>query len=60
VKVLVANTTVLVDYAGASTTSDGLDLVHVLLPKELRGTGIANIVVTVDGLSSNTVTLVIK
>jgi uncharacterized protein (TIGR03437 family) len=60
VKVVVATVPVLVDYAGASTTSDGLDLIHVLLPKELRGTGTANVVVTVDGTSSNTVTVVIK
>jgi len=60
VKVLVANVPVVVDFAGASTTSDGLDLLHVLLPKQLRGTGTANIVVTVDGVASNTVTVVIK
>jgi len=60
VQVLVANLPAVVDYAGASTTSDGLDLVHVLLPNVLRGTGTANIVVTVNGLSSNVVTVVIK
>jgi len=60
VKVLVANVPVPVDFAGASTTSDGLDLVRVLLPKQLRGTGTANIVVTADGMSSNTVTAVIE
>ena len=60
VKVLVANVPVVVDFAGASTTSDGLDLIHVLLPKQLRGTGTANIVVTVDGVSSNAVTVMIK
>jgi uncharacterized protein (TIGR03437 family) len=60
VQVLVANVSVLVDFAGASTTSDGLDLVHVLLPKQLRGTGTADVVVTVNGVSSNAVTVVIE
>ena len=60
VQVLVANVPVLVDYAGASTASDGLDFVHVLLPTQLRGTGTATVVVTVSGLSSNAVTVVIK
>jgi len=60
VQVLVANMPALVDYAGASATSDGVDLVRVLLPKELGGTGTATVVVTVNGVSSNTVNLVIK
>ncbi len=59
-QVLVANMPALVDYAGASAVSDGVDLVRVLLPKELRGTGMATVVVTVDGVSSNSVNLVIK
>ncbi len=60
VQVLVANVSVPVDFAGASTTSDGLDLVHVLLPTQLRGAGTANVVVTVSGISSNSVNVVIK
>jgi len=32
----------------------------VLLPTQLRGTGTATVVVTVSGLSSNAVTVVIK
>jgi uncharacterized protein (TIGR03437 family) len=60
VKVMVANSPVPVDYAGASDTSDGLDLVRVLLPSQLRGTGTASIVVTVNGVSSNGVRIQIK
>jgi uncharacterized protein (TIGR03437 family) len=60
VKVLIANVPVVVDYAGPSTGSEGLDLVRVLLPKELRGKGTANVVLTVNDISSNVVTLVIK
>ncbi len=60
VRVIIANTPVLVDYAGPSSTSDGLDLVHVLLPKELRGAGMTNVVVTVNGVSSNGVRILIK
>jgi uncharacterized protein (TIGR03437 family) len=60
VKVVVANSPVLVDYAGASDTSDGLDLVRVLLPNQLRGTGTASVVVTVNGVSSNGVRILIK
>ena len=60
VQVLIADGLVPVDYAGPSTTSDGMDLVHVLLPKGLRGTGNATVVVTVNGVSSNGVSVVIK
>jgi len=60
VHVLIANTPLLVDYAGPSTASDGLDLVRVLLPKELRGTGMASVAITVNGISSNSVTILIK
>jgi uncharacterized protein (TIGR03437 family) len=60
VQVLVAGIPALVDYAGPSNTSDGLDLVHVLLAKELRGAGMANVVITVNGVSSNGVRILIK
>jgi uncharacterized protein (TIGR03437 family) len=60
VQVLVANVLVPVDFAGPSTTSDGLDLIHVLLPGGLRGTGTATVLITVDGVSSNGVHIVIK
>ncbi len=60
VQVLVANVLVPVDFAGPSTTSDGLDLIHVLLPGGLRGTGTATVLVTVNGVPSNGVHIVIK
>jgi len=60
VQVLVANVLVPVDFAGASTTSDGLDLIRVLLPGGLRGTGNSTVLVTVNGVSSNGVRIVIK
>ncbi len=60
VQVLVANVLVPVDFAGPSTTADGLDLIHVLLPGGLRGTGSATVLITVDGVSSNGVHIVIK
>ena len=61
VTVLVANSPALVDYAGAAPdTSGGLDLVRVLLPNRLRGTGTAAVVVTVNGVSSNSVRVLIE
>jgi uncharacterized protein (TIGR03437 family) len=60
VQVLIGNVSVQPDFVGASTTSDGLDLVHVLLPTSLRGSGTANVAVVVNGVSSNGVRVVIK
>ena len=60
VQVMVGNVLLPVDFAGPSTTSDGLDLVRVLLPTVLRGTGTATVLVTVNGMPSNGVRIVIK
>jgi uncharacterized protein (TIGR03437 family) len=60
VQVLIAGVPTQVDYAGPSSTSDGLDLVHVLLPKSLRGAGMVNLLVSVNGVSSNGVLILIK
>jgi uncharacterized protein (TIGR03437 family) len=47
-------------YAGASGAYDGLDIVNVLLPKELRGKGAADVLLTVNGTSANVVNVLIK
>jgi uncharacterized protein (TIGR03437 family) len=60
VQVLIAGVPGQVDYAGPSTTSDGLDLVRVLIPKSLRAAGMVNLVVSVNGVSSNGVRILIK
>jgi uncharacterized protein (TIGR03437 family) len=50
-----------VQYAGPEGSSiPGLDQVNVLLTSSLKGTGIANLVVTVDGISSNAVSVDIR
>jgi uncharacterized protein (TIGR03437 family) len=49
-----------VSYAGPSGTFDGVDIVNVLLPQELRGKGTADVLVTVDGTTANIVRVVIK
>ncbi len=49
-----------VAYAGLQGVYVGLDQVNVLLPKSLRGSGNVNVSLTVDGQSSNTVTLNFK
>jgi uncharacterized protein (TIGR03437 family) len=59
VQVLIAGMPVTADYAGPSG-SDGVDIVRVLLPKGLRGTGMATVVVTVNAVSSNAVRVQIK
>jgi uncharacterized protein (TIGR03437 family) len=47
-------------YAGAQPTFAGLDQINVQLPPELRGSGVADIVVKVDQHQANTVTLNIQ
>ena len=47
-------------YAGAQGSFDGLDQINVLLPQTLKGAGIVNVAVTVDGITSNAVTVNIK
>ena len=47
-------------YAGPAPGFAGLDLVNVSLPLNLRGTGESNVTVTVDGQTSNVVTLNIQ
>jgi uncharacterized protein (TIGR03437 family) len=60
VQVQIAGVPAPVDDAGPSGASDGLDSVHVLVPKALRGAGMASIIVTVNGASSNGVRVLIK
>lgn len=44
-------------YAGPTPNFSGLDQVNVVLPLDLRGSGISDVVLTVDGQSSNAVTI---
>jgi uncharacterized protein (TIGR03437 family) len=46
-----------VTYAGAHARFTGLDQLNVRLPLELRGRGLVNVVVTVDGRTANTVSI---
>ena len=59
VQVVIGGISVTPDYAGLSG-ADGIDLIRVLLPKDLRGAGMATLVVTVNGLSSNGVRILVK
>jgi uncharacterized protein (TIGR03437 family) len=52
--------TVAVVFAGAQNTFPGLDQVNILLPASLRGAGVVNVLLTVDGTSANTVTLAVQ
>ncbi len=49
-----------VTFAGAQPAFAGLDQVNVLLPASLAGAGVADILLTVDGLISNVVTIEIQ
>ncbi len=60
VKVTINGTSVPVLYAGPQPDYEGLDQVNVALMLNLRGSGESNVVVTVDGQASNTVTVNIK
>jgi uncharacterized protein (TIGR03437 family) len=44
-------------YAGAQPSYEGLDQVNLALPQSLSGSGVVNLVMTVDGLTSNVVTV---
>lgn len=46
-----------VQYAGAQTSSPGLDQVNVVLPRSLAGVSSVEIKITVDGVPANTVTV---
>jgi uncharacterized protein (TIGR03437 family) len=47
-------------YAGPAPNFSGLDQVNVGLPLVLRGSGEANVVLTVDGQASNVVTINVR
>jgi uncharacterized protein (TIGR03437 family) len=47
-------------YAGPQTQVPGLDQINVPLPLTLRGIGLTNVSVTVDGVTSNAVQLLIQ
>lgn len=60
VLVSIKGTNVPVLYAGAAPGFTGLDQVNVALPVSLKGSGEVNVVLTVDGQISNTVTINIQ
>jgi uncharacterized protein (TIGR03437 family) len=60
VTVLLAGQTVPALYAGPQGGFDGLDQVNVQVPAGLKGAGVVNLSVTVDGFVSNTATLTFK
>jgi uncharacterized protein (TIGR03437 family) len=60
VSVTINGISVPVQYAGPQPDFTGLDQVNVALTLQLRGAGETNVVLTVDGRTSNTVTVNIK
>jgi len=57
VTLLIAGQTIGVQYAGQQGGFPGLDQINALVPAGLKGAGVVNLSVTVDGFESNTVTL---
>jgi uncharacterized protein (TIGR03437 family) len=49
-----------VTYAGPQQLFPGLDQVNILLPLTLAGTGVASVVLTIDGSEANTVYITIQ
>lgn len=49
-----------VTYSGPQQTIPGLDQVNVLLPRGLAGSGLVNIVLTANGVDSNTVSITVR
>jgi uncharacterized protein (TIGR03437 family) len=60
VRVTIGGTNLPVEYAGPSGAVPGLDQVNVRLTSALQGTGVANLVLTVDGIASNTVSVDVR
>jgi uncharacterized protein (TIGR03437 family) len=58
--VTIGNTQVKPTYVGPQTQIPGLDQVNVPMPLSLRGSGLANVTVTVDGVVSNAVQISIQ
>ena len=56
----IAGLQVPVAFAGAQSAFPGLDQVNVALPRSLRGAGSVDVTLMVDGVASNTVTVVIQ
>ncbi len=51
----IGEVTVPVEYAGAQGQFVGLDQINILLPPSLRGKGLVNVTVTMDGKTTNSV-----
>ena len=49
-----------VAYAGANSAYDGLDQINVTVPRSLAGAGQVPLILTIDGITANVVTLAIK
>ena len=60
VSVTIGGVAVPAQYAGLTPNFTGLDQVNVPLPLSLRGKGLVNVTVTVDGLTSNAVMIDIQ
>ncbi len=60
VTVTVNGVSVPVQYASAQPVFAGLDQINIALPASLKGAGEAGVIVTVDGIASNAVTLNIQ
>jgi uncharacterized protein (TIGR03437 family) len=60
VTVAINGMSVLVLYAGPTPNFVGLDQINVSLPIALQGAGLTNVTVTVDGQTSNAVTIQVQ
>lgn len=60
IKVTIGGVDAPVLYAGPQAEFPGLDQINVQLPLELRGRGVVDIVVTVDGVASNAVQIAVQ
>jgi uncharacterized protein (TIGR03437 family) len=61
VQVTIGGTTLTVEYAGPNGSGvPGLDQVNVRLAPNLKELGVSNLVLTVDGVSSNSVSVDIR
>jgi uncharacterized protein (TIGR03437 family) len=57
---IVSGTSLLVSYAGAQPSFDGLDQINVLLPADLNTSGTLSVSLIVDGQESNAISVVLQ
>jgi uncharacterized protein (TIGR03437 family) len=57
---MIGTTAATVAFSGAQGTFVDEDQINVLVPQSLKGAGMVNVVLTVDGVTTNPVTILVQ